>query len=231
MGVGVVAGAGDGAEKEPLAFSKGRRVSLPHRRAVLSFCLFESCWFVLPMAQGAMKRSAARAPRWRGLASAKRWGFGERACAVRCWGGLHSGRMLRDAAAAGRRGLPRRTSRLRHAPPAGAPDPRARCYHLRQIWGSTLGTVVPEVVAARVRRALVATRRRPPYAVDSAIDVRQPSHGVHSVGAAQLSHALLNQECAPREDDLSRQPARAGVYPGRARKAVIYSYSQGNGYA
>ena len=158
------------------------------------------------------------------FASAQRWGFGERACAVRCWGGLRGGRTFRDAAGAGRRGLPRRASRLRHAPPAGAPDPRERCYHLRQIWGSTLGTVVPEVVAARVRRALVATQRRPPYVADSATDVRQPSHGVHAVGAAQLSHALLNQECAPCEDDLSRRPARAGVYLRRPRKgAVIHS--------
>ena len=147
---------------------------------------------------------------------------------ARCGAGVgrRCERAFRVASGAGRRGLSRRASRLRHAPPAGAPDPRARCYHLRQIWGSTLGTVVPEVVAARVRRALVATQRRPPYVADSATDVRQPSHGVHSVGAAQLSHALLNQECAPREDDLSRRPARAGVYPGRARKAVIYSYSQ-----
>ena len=147
---------------------------------------------------------------------------------ARCGAGVgrRCGRAFRVASGAGRRGLSRRASRLRHAPPAGAPDPRARCYHLRQIWGSTLGTVVPEVVAARVRRALVATRRRPPYAVDSAIDVRQPSHGVHAFGAAQLSHAHLIQECALCEDDLSRRPARAGVYPGRARKAVIYSYSQ-----
>ena len=222
VGVGVVAGAGDGAEKEPLAFSKGDECHCPSKSGLGFFGLGGCVKSHDGLAHGSGFRSSSGAL----FASAQRWGFGERACAVRCWGGLHSGRMLRDAAAAGRRGLPRRTSRLRHAPPAGAPDPRARCYHLRQIWGSTLGTVVPEVVAARVRRALVATRRRPPYAVDSAIDVRQPSHGVHSVGAAQLSHALLNQECAPREDDLSRQPARAGVYPGRARKAVIYSYSQ-----
>jgi hypothetical protein len=176
-----------------------------------------------------MERSAARAPRWRGLASAKRWGFGERACAVRCWGGLRSGRTLRGAAGAGRRRIIGLASRLRRAPLAGAPDPRARCCLLWHIWGSTLGTVVPEVVAARVRRALVATQRRPPYVVDSAIDVQRPSHGVHAFGAAQLSHAHLIQECAPCEDDLthSRRPARADVYPGRPRRGVICSFSQG----
>ena len=175
-------------------------------------------------------RSAARAPRWRGLASAKRWGFGERACAVRCWGGPRSGRTFRGAAGAGRCRIIGLASRRRRAPLAGAPDPRARCCLLWHIWGSTMGTIVPEEVAARVRRALVATQRRPPYVVDSATDVQRPPHGVHAFGAAQLSHAHLIQECALCEDDLSRRPARAGVYPGRARKAVIYSYSQEVGH-
>ena len=135
---------------------------------------------------------------------------------ARCGAGVgrRCGRAFRVASGAGRRGLSRRASRLRHAPPAGAPDPRARCYHLRQIWGSTLGTVVPEVVAARVRRALVATQRRPPYVADSATDVRQPSHGVHSVGAAQLSHALLDQECAHVKMILAASPHGPAFIPG-----------------
>ena len=192
-------------------------------------CLFafsKAVGLCSPWPREARERSAALAPRRRGLASAKRWGFGERACAVRCWGVLRSGRTLRSVAGAGRCRIIGLAPRFRHTPLAGAPDPRARCCLLWHICGSTLGTFVPEVVAARVRRALVATQRRPPYVVDSATDFQRPPHGVHAFGAAQLSHAHLIQGCALCEDDLSRRPARAGVYPGRARKAVIYSYSQ-----
>ena len=101
------------------------------------------------------------------FAIAWRWRFGERACAVRCWGWLRSRRTLRGAAWAGKRRVSGRATPFRHALPAGAPDPRARCYHLQNIWGSTLGTVTLEEVASRVRRALVATRRRPLHVVDS----------------------------------------------------------------
>ena len=196
--------------------SKSGPVFLPFRKLLVC----------APHGPGPGRGLSALAPRRRGLASAKRWGFGERACAVRCWGVLRSGRTLRSVAGAGRCRIIGLAPRFRHTPLAGAPDPRARCCLLWHICGSTLGTFVPEVVAARVRRALVATQRRLPYVVDSATDFQRPPHGVHAFGAAQLSHAHLIQGCALCEDDLSRRPARAGVYPGRARKAVIYSYSQ-----
>ena len=200
VGVGVVAGAGDGAEKEPLAF-KGGRVSLAFEERSLSFGSFESgllflhglgSWgevcFLCASLEGSRARCAG--------------GFGERACAVRRWGWLRSGRTLRGAAGAGKRKVSGRSPLLRYALPAGAPDPRARCYHLQNIWGSTLGTVALEGVASRVRRAPIAAQGKPLCLMRLAHDAGRPARGAHAVRAVQLSHARLIQECAPRGREL-----------------------------
>jgi hypothetical protein len=129
-------------------------------------------------------------------------GFGERACAVRRWGWLRSGRTLRGAAGAGKRKVSGRSPLLRYALPAGAPDPRARCYHLQNIWGSTLGTVALEGVASRVRRAPIAAQGKPLCLMRLAHDAGRPARGAHAVRAVQLSHARLIQECAPRGREL-----------------------------
>ena len=63
-------------ETSVTAPSKSGPVFLPFRKLLVC----------APHGPGPGRGLSALAPRRRGLASAKRWGFGERACAVRCWG-------------------------------------------------------------------------------------------------------------------------------------------------
>ena len=184
-----------------MAFSKGDECHWPSKSGPCLLALSKAVCFS-SMAQGAGEKSAFFAPLWRGLRALCAGGFGERACAVRRWGWLRSGRTLQGAAGAGKRKVSGRPPLLRYALPAGAPDPRARCYHLQNIWGSTLGTVALEGVASRVRRAPIAAQGKPLCLMRLAHDAGRPARGAHAVRAVQLSHARLIQECAPRGREL-----------------------------
>ena len=203
-------------ETSVTAPSKSGPVFLPFRKRLV----------LLSMAQGARVRSAARAPRWRGFASAKRCGFGERACAVRCWGraSLWAGVSRRV------RGWQARAFSARFSPPTCAscgrtgsarallppPADLGQYPGYRRAGGggcSRAARVGCNAETASVRRRL--SHRRP-----AAVP-----WGALRRSCAAFACAPRSGMC-PREDDLSRQPARAGVYPGRARKAVIYSYPQ-----
>ena len=160
------------------------------------------------------------------FASAQRWSFGERACAVRCWGraSLWAGVSRRV------RGWQARAFSARFSPPTCAscgrtgsarallppPADLGQYPGYRRAGGggcSRAARVGCNAETASVRRRL--SHRRP-----AAVP-----WGALRRSCAAFACAPRSGMC-PREDDLSRQPARAGVYPGRARKAVIYSYSQ-----
>ena len=172
------------------------------RRAVPVFWLFRKRFGLLLHGLGGWGEVCFLCASLEGSRARCAGGFGERACAVRRWGWLRSGRTLRGAAGAGKRKVSGRSPLLRYALPAGAPDPRARCYHLQNIWGSTLGTVALEGVASRVRRAPIAAQGKPLCLMRLAHDAGRPARGAHAVRAVQLSHARLIQECAPRGREL-----------------------------
>ena len=222
VGVGVVAGAGDGAEKEPLAFSKGDECHWPSKSGLGFFGLGGCLKSHDGLAHGSGFRSSSGAL----FASAQRWSFGERACAVRCWGraSLWAGVSRRV------RGWQARAFSARFSPPTCAscgrtgsarallppPADLGQYPGYRRAGGggcSRAARVGCNAETASVRRRL--SHRRP-----AAVP-----WGALRRSCAAFACAPRSGMC-PREDDLSRQPARAGVYPGRARKAVIYSYSQ-----
>ena len=150
-------------------------------------CLFafsKAVGLCSPWPREARERSAALAPRRRGLASAKRWGFGERACAVRCWGVLRSGRTLRGTAGAWQGSDHRLARRLRQAPLAGHVGAARALHLLRPIRVGTLGTFEPEKAAVRAWRAPIAAQGRPPGMMRLPHDAGRPPRGAHAVRAA-----------------------------------------------
>ena len=154
--------------------SKSGPVFLPFRKLLVC----------APHGPGPGRGLSALAPRRRGLASAKRWGFGERACAVRCWGMLRSGRTLRGSAGAWQGSDHRLARRLRQAPLAGHVGAARALHLLRPIRVGTLGTAEPEKAAARARRAPIAAQGRPPDMMGLPHDAGRPPRGAHAVRAA-----------------------------------------------
>ena len=180
VGVGVVAGAGDGAEKEPLAFSRGDECHCPSKSGLGFFGLGGCVKSHDGLAHGSGFVSSSGAL----FAGAQRWGFGERACAVRCWGMLRSGRTLRGSAGAWQGSDHRLARRLRQAPLAGHVGAARALHLLRPIRVGTLGTFEPEKAAVRARRAPIAAQGRPPDMMRLPHDAGRPPRGAHAVRAA-----------------------------------------------
>ena len=180
VGVGVVAGAGDGAEKEPLAFSKGDECHCPSKSGLGFFGLGGCVKSHDGLAHGSGFVSSSGAL----FAGAQRWGFGERACAVRCWGVLRSGRTLRGTAGAWQGSDHRLARRLRQAPLAGHVGAARALHLLRPIRVGTLGTFEPEKAAVRAWRAPIAAQGRPPGMMRLPHDAGRPPRGAHAVRAA-----------------------------------------------
>ena len=180
MGVGVVAGAGDGAEKEPLASQRETSVTAP-RRSGLGFFGWGGCltshdglgarvWVPPHQARFLRARSA-------GVLASARARCGAGAC-------FRSGRTLRGTAGAWQGSDHRLARRLRQAPLAGHVGAARALHLLRPIRVGTLGTFEPEKAAVRAWRAPIAAQGRPPGMMRLPHDAGRPPRGAHAVRAA-----------------------------------------------